>query len=42
MGCSGVEEAGPQDTGDSEPSEEYMGQFMKAVDLYQQKEHRCF
>ena len=33
-GCSGIEEAGPQDTSDGKPSEEYMAQFAKAVDLY--------
>ena len=37
-----IEEAGPQDTGDGEPSEEYIAQFLKAVDLYQEKDHRCF
>ena len=24
VGCSGIEEAGPQDTSDGEPSDEYM------------------
>ena len=42
MDCSGIKEAGPQDTSDGKPSKEYMAQFAKAVDLYQQKEHRCF
>ena len=38
---SGIEEAGFQDTGDSQPGKECMAQFAKAGDLYQQKEHRC-
>ena len=41
-GFFGTEEAGPQDTSAGEPNEEYMAQFAKAIDLYQQKEHRCF
>ena len=41
-GCFGIEQAGPQDIGASEPSQEYMDRFAKAVDLYQQKDHRCF
>ena len=39
--CSGTVEPGSQDTDASEPSEEYMDQFAKAVNLHQQKEHRC-
>ena len=37
VGCSCMEEVGPQDISDGEPSEECMAQFIKAVDLYQQR-----
>ena len=42
MSCSGIERAGPQDTSDSKPGEEHMAWFAKVVDLYEQKECRCF
>ena len=40
--CSGAVETGSQESIAGEASEEYMVQFTKAVNLYQQKEHRCF